>query len=88
MDSNVALSMGIAWDKQYNTFITVEATKFDSEHKPIVWAIRRSSSVMSKKTGTFDYEPMPSNRDDEFFEEYRFDSIEEAIACWKKHNEL
>jgi hypothetical protein len=82
---NITLSVGISWDERHEAFVVVEATKFNDEHTPISWAIRRSGSVMSKTTGHFDYEPMPSSRDDEFFAEYRFTSMEEAINCWDEH---
>jgi len=81
---NVVLSVGIAWDKRYETFVIIEATKFDANYQPISWAIRRSGYVMSKSTGVFIYEPRPSSRTDEFFDEYRFSSVEEARLCWNK----
>jgi len=40
---------------------------------------------MSKFTGTFDYEPTPSNRDKDFFNEYRFSTADEAAGCWSKY---
>ncbi|MEK6829082.1 MAG: hypothetical protein AABY15_03065 [Nanoarchaeota archaeon] len=84
-DEHVALSLGLHYDKSRMQWITIEATKFDDDHvTPTSWAIRQGGFVMSKLTGSFDYEPMPSNRDDEFFAEYRFESPEEATECWNK----
>lgn len=86
IDWGVILSYGLFFDVRYNQWITIEATKYD-EHtkKPITWAIRRCGSVMSKFTGSFDHEPMPSSRDEEFFKEYRFLTIEEAVSCWNNY---
>lgn len=33
----------------------------------------------------WDYEPMPSNRDDAFYEKYRFKSFEEAVKALEKN---
>jgi hypothetical protein len=83
----VTLNYGIKFDKSYGSWITVDSTKYDEEtHLPILWGVRRGSSIMSKYTGEFDYEPMPSQRDDDFFKEYRFDSPNEAKECYLKFN--
>lgn len=84
---SIVLSIAIAWDPARQEFVTVTATKFDDDQKPTSWAIRFVSRVMSKKTGAFDYESIPSSRDKKFFDEYRFEFSDEAIACWEKfHN--
>ncbi|OIQ64934.1 hypothetical protein GALL_535120 [mine drainage metagenome] len=45
------------------------------------WAVRRRSAVLNKQ-GEFEYEPLPSNRDDAFLQRCRFDSaLEAANAC-------
>lgn len=36
------------------------------------WGVYRSGFVLSSKTLGFEYEPLPSSRDEEFFKEYRF----------------
>ncbi len=51
---SIVLSVGLAWDKRYNDFVVADSTKYDDNHKPISWAIRRGGSVMSKTTGEFD----------------------------------
>lgn len=45
-----------------------------------LWAVRRVGTVLNKQ-GEWEWEPMPSNRDDEFLARTRFDSADEAIAA-------
>ena len=83
---NVVLTYGLSFDKNRQQWVIIEATKYDEEtNNPIIWAVRRGGSVMSKFTGNFDYEPMPSSRDDDFFKEYRFSTPDEAAKCWSKY---
>ena len=82
----VVLTYGLSFDENRLQWVTIEATKYDEQtNEPITWAVRRGGSVMSKFTGSFDYEPLPSSRDDDFFDEYRFSTPEEAAECWSKH---
>lgn len=77
------LSYGIQFDSARHEWIVCEATKFDDlTQKPTSWAVRNGVDVMSKHTGNFEYEPKPSSRDEDFFEEYRFNSADEAIEAW------
>ncbi len=48
------------------------------------WAVRRGSSCMAKD-GEWEYECLPSNRDDEFYSRCRFNSLEEAILAVKTY---
>lgn len=75
------LKYGISLN-EYGDWIVIEATKFDRNGLPILWGIRSSSLALSKFSGEFNCEPMPSLRDDEFFKEYRFSSVDEAIDYW------
>jgi hypothetical protein len=45
----------------------------------VLWAIRRSRSVLNKE-GEWEYEPMPSSRDEEFFARCRYASATEAAT--------
>jgi len=65
---------------KYND-IVVKATLYDNGI-PIRWGVYKDDNVMSKYTGTFDYEILPSSRTEDFFKEYRFFSAEEAIDCY------
>lgn len=83
---NVVLTYGLSYDKTRMEWIIIEATKYDDvEYKPITWAVRKGRTCMSKFTGEFDYEPLSSSRDESFFNEYRFNTPEEAAECWSKY---
>lgn len=47
------------------------------------WAICDGRRCLSKN-GTFEFEPMPSSRDDEFLNRTRFDSMMEAYDFYQK----
>ena len=44
------------------------------------WAVRRNGNCLGKG-GEWEYEPMPSSRDDEFLERCRFSTPMEAFQC-------
>jgi len=46
---------------------------------PPKWAIRRMGTCLNK-FDKWEWEPMPSSRDDDFLARCRFDSLEEAFA--------
>lgn len=46
------------------------------------YAIRKTSSCMNKK-GEWEYEPIPSSRDEDFYARCRFESLEEACKLLK-----
>ena len=48
------------------------------------WVIEEMGFVIDKNTGRFVYEPLPSNRDDEFIARTRFDSVEEAYEWFQE----
>ena len=51
-----------------------------------LWAVRLDDNCLNKQ-GQWEWEPMPSSRDDEFLARCRFDSAEAAIeAALKEHN--
>jgi len=54
--------------------LTIERTS----NKPDTWAIRKDGRCMSKD-GSFEYEPLPSNRDADFLGRCRFNSLSEAL---------
>lgn len=49
------------------------------------WAVRRLSQCLARD-GEWEYEPMPSSRDDEFYARCRFDSLECAVETFKSSN--
>jgi hypothetical protein len=50
------------------------------------WAVTRHGSVLNKDL-EFEYEPMPSSRDEDFFNRCRFRSVEEAAQYLTKYQE-
>lgn len=48
----------------------------------VKWAVRRDGSCLARD-GMWEYEPMPSSRDDEFMARCRFSSVDEARAALK-----
>lgn len=57
----------------------IEETQWSSP--PSSWAVRRNSSCLNKD-GEWEYEPMPSSRDSDFYARCRWPSPEEAYAAW------
>ena len=54
------------------------------------WAIRQGGNVLRKTPNDegmyfFEYEPMPSSRDDEFYKEFRWDTKEDAYDFWERN---
>lgn len=47
------------------------------------WAVYRDRSFCLAKDGEWEYEPLPSSRDDAFIERCRFGTLAEAIAAMR-----
>lgn len=54
---------------------------------PALWAVRKKPGNCLNKAGEWEYEPMPSSRDDEFLARCRFATVEEARATLAKAND-
>jgi hypothetical protein len=50
------------------------------------WAIYNGRHVLNRE-GKWEWEPMPSNRDEDFMRRCRFDTPQEALACYRKSQE-
>ena len=48
-----------------------------------LWAIREAGFVLDRN-GEWEYEPLPSSRDEDFLVRCRFDTPEEAVGLWKR----
>ena len=59
------------------TFDRMESPFYDG----VKWAVRRGGAVLAT-TAEWEYEPMPSSRDDAFYDRCRFDSLEAALAAY------
>lgn len=81
------LSYGLKFDNISTHWITVDATSFNDDGEALSWAIRNGTrSCYSKSQKRFIYEPMPSERDDDFFSDCRFLSAIEAETFFNNHN--
>lgn len=47
-------------------------------YKGVKWAVKWRRNVLGKD-GLWAYEPIPSSRDDKFYERYRFDEVDLAL---------
>jgi hypothetical protein len=60
----------------------VKMYKPDGTH---TWKVSTSTNTaLSKELKLFIIEPLPSSRTDEYLNDCRFDSIEEAVECFKQ----
>jgi len=66
--------------KEYRSGVTLDACRsIDGGYS---WAIRQSNGFCLDKDGDWEYESMPSSRDDQFYEMCRFPTIEKALEAW------
>ena len=49
------------------------------------WAVRRGGECMAVD-GDWEYEPLPSSRDDAFYSRFRFESLEAAVAVYDQQS--
>lgn len=61
--------------------ITIDAVR--DLQNIVRYAVRQAGECLSK-TGEWEYEPMPSSRDDNFFSRFRFETWEEAAKTVEK----
>lgn len=57
----------------------------------VKWAINSGGRCVLNKQGHWEYEPFPSNRDEEFLSRCRYDSLEEAwqaAMSWEPEQEV
>ena len=70
------------------------APRFDGPHEvrldqclqrdgSVLWAIREGGLCLARD-GNWEYEPIPSDRDEAFFARCRFSTIAEAVSCWER----
>lgn len=76
------LSVELAVESDGSPYVTLERVR--RRGHPDRWAVRRWGSVLAR-TGEFEHEPMPSSRDEAFFERCRFATVGDALAVWREH---
>lgn len=64
--------------------ITIEVTKFSTSGKPLSWAVLKRGAALSNKSLFFTFQPSPSLRTDEWFEEFRVSTFHKAKALFKR----
>jgi hypothetical protein len=73
------------YDEYRSDFYTLTRTSLPP--KPEKWGIYWNSCPLSKKEICFCYDIQPSSREDDYYEEFRFDSAQEALDFWNKHKD-
>lgn len=64
-------------------FVRMNSPFYDGER----WAVRWYGHCLTK-TAEWEYEPMPSSRDDAFYARCRFDTLEQAVETWNPANSV
>lgn len=84
------ISLGITYDPKIMDWVKIEARQYGHEtYQPTSWAVcRGGTTAMSKSDGVFYCEPIPSNRDQKYFNEFRFNSVDEALQTYIKFHDL
>jgi hypothetical protein len=72
MDSQDHMVYGVSVDRNPGIVRGVDAVR---------WAVRRLGFCLNVDGDSWDYEPLPSSRSDEWLEAYRFDTFAEALAA-------
>jgi hypothetical protein len=70
-------SYELAWEGDAPTLLC----RVRQRDKSDLWAIRRLSSTLNRD-GEWEYEPIPSSRDDEYMARNRYQTAGEAYLCW------
>jgi hypothetical protein len=79
MSEDIGLPVA-AYDAGYE--VRIEAAKqIDGR---TLWKVRDGFSNVLGKTGEWEWEPMPSSRDDEFLSRCRFDTARQALECLQR----
>ena len=64
-------------------FVRMNSPFYDGEK----WAVRWHGRCLTK-TAEWEYEPLPSSRDDAFYARCRFDTLEQAVETWNRANKI
>lgn len=79
-------SYELLYDEAESTLVLLEMVR---GRGCIRWAIRRHSSALGKTAihgrHFFQIEPLPSSRDDDYYEEYRWPTAEAALTFWNEN---
>lgn len=65
--------------------VTSSARSFSDDGSPLSWCVRRADGAVLAKDGEWEYEPLPSSRDDEFIARTRWPTARTAAAFVYEH---
>ena len=71
-------------DLPHDCLGSISLIKMTQKDGSIKWKVSRGNSDLSKQLFLFCISPLPSSRTEEYLQEFRFDSPEEAINCFKQ----
>jgi len=72
--------------EQTINYSPVRITEMAQLDGPPKWAVRRNGRCLNTD-GKWEYEPMPSSRDDEFLARCRFSTVREALDALEQAND-
>lgn len=76
--------MPVSWIRNGDRTTTIDACF--QEDGSTLYAVRQGRACLSV-SGSWVYEPMPSNRDTKFYEQCRFVTIEDAVKAIEKQEQ-
>ena len=74
----------LADDSPENPFGSISLIKMIQKDGSTKWKVSRGNSDLSKRIFLFCISPLPSSRDSDYLEEFRFDSPEEGLSALKQ----
>lgn len=80
LSERLAMAISFRVKDGYSKFHPVVVDRCDRRDLPPWWAIRHGRMCLTK-TGMWEYEPMPSYRDDEFYARCRWTDFTEALQA-------
>lgn len=83
-------SFNINWDHKMNCPVTVSAERFDADHRPSKWVVRKADMIMDKN-GTFYFQHLiyaSKGPGDNVYTKageanFFFETIEDAVKAWE-----
>jgi hypothetical protein len=84
MKDLIPIKYMIPWPEQMVDRTYYISARINGKTGETKWVIEEMGFVIDKKSGKFVYEPLPSDRDDNFIARTRFNSVEEAYEWFKE----
>ena len=77
------LSYELENEKEFGLNIVIENMR-NTTGLPDRWAIKNGAITLNKRTGKFDFEPMPSSRTHAYLQSHRFETASEAVYLYNQ----